>query len=120
MTCKHFNNGQRQTVHKCCLTTASRTAKSAVRLCKPVMLSISEVTHMRYWNNIKIIFFVISLGFFLSSSCVGFKSIKETVDDPTKCREFEEELKTEEDWEYWNKVKKNNRDAMIIIDDTKR
>mgnify|MGYP001584689808 CR=1 FL=1 len=50
--------------------------------------------------------------------CIGFKSMKETIESPIKSREIEEQLKTKEDWDYWNRVKKNNKDAIIIIDDT--
>lgn len=50
--------------------------------------------------------------------CIGFKSMKETVESPIKNREIEEQLKTKEDWDYWNRVKKNTKDAIIIIDDT--
>ena len=44
--------------------------------------------------------------------------MKETIESPIKSREIEEQLKTKEDWDYWNRVKKNNKDAIIIIDDT--
>jgi hypothetical protein len=44
--------------------------------------------------------------------------MKDTVENPIKSREIEEQLKTKEDWDYWNRVKKNNKDAIIIIDDT--
>jgi len=32
--------------------------------------------------------------------------VRETADGPIKSRELEEQLKTKEDREYWNKVKK--------------
>lgn len=45
------------------------------------------------------------------------ESMKETVEDPVIPYEIEEKLKTQEDWDYWNKVKKNNKDAIITIKD---
>ncbi|MDY6853606.1 MAG: hypothetical protein SWO11_02700 [Thermodesulfobacteriota bacterium] len=46
--------------------------------------------------------------------------MKYTIDDPQKKREIEEQIKTKENWDYWNKIKKNTEGKIIIIDDTKQ
>ena len=66
-------------------------------------------------NSIKlsaiVIFFLLVLMFI---GC-AFKSMHDTVEDPVKSEEIEDELKTQEDIDYWNRVKKNNESAIIIL-----
>jgi outer membrane lipoprotein-sorting protein len=47
----------------------------------------------------------------------AFKSMHETVEDPIKSKEIEDQLKTQEDIDYWKKVKENNESAIIILND---
>ena len=56
------------------------------------------------------IFVVISSCLF-SSGCIAFRSMKNKIDDP-----YHKEKVKDKDDEYWDKVKKNTEDAIIIID----
>ena len=55
------------------------------------------------------LFAIFSLSSFLSG-CIAFKSVKDKIDDPI----HKEKVKDKDD-EYWDKVKKNTEDAIIII-----
>lgn len=48
--------------------------------------------------------------------CIS-ESLHDALEDPVKAKEIEDELKTQEDIDYWDRVKENN-ESDIILDDT--
>jgi len=63
------------------------------------------------------VLFVLILSVSMFNGCVTFKSMHDTVEDPIKSAEIQRRLRSQEDIDYWKKVKENNRNAIIILDD---
>jgi hypothetical protein len=63
--------------------------------------------------------FTIAIIIFSGLMFIGcaFNSMHDTVEDPIKSKEIEDQLKTQEDIDYWKKVKENNKSAIIILGD---
>ena len=68
----------------------------------------------------KFIIFLFFLFLLSTWGCIGFKSVEQKVKEPHLRYKVERGLRSEEDWEYWNEIKKyyESEDLIIIIDDT--
>ena len=52
-----------------------------------------------------------------TTGCITTEDSYETTRDPIRAQGMERELKTDDDWAQWNKMKKHNNRALFIIED---
>jgi len=65
----------------------------------------------------KIILSIALTSALLITGCITTAQSYEETHDPMNMNEVESQLKTEKDWEQWEKLQEHNRNAILIIGD---